>query len=136
LPEAVQRPEFVCEQDSGLAGVCDWVIYALAHQLVVLYQPMIRILRETDGRQHQGVDYRQAVDREIGCPFLQNRKVVEDQVVAKHAIGVLGQAIKVFNNPFEGTPPGTREGQAAEEGAKLKNLSLMRNLEIKQQGAF
>ena len=100
-PESVQGAELVSKQDRGLACVGNRVVHALTHQFVILNKPMIRILREADGREHQGVNDGQLENRQFRCPFPQNRKVMADQVMAKKAVSPLGQVVKLTRGPLE-----------------------------------
>ena len=84
LAQSVQRCELVPEQNRGQSGVRHRVVRAFADQFVVLDESMVGILRESERRERQRVDHRQAEDRMPRGGLAQHRQVVPHQVMTQH----------------------------------------------------
>ena len=95
---------------------------------------MIRIFRETEGRQHQGINNGQVMNRNTGRPFSQHPKIVVDQVVPEEAVGVGSQVRKRARERCQRALPGERECPLVQHCPDLEDFAGMRNLKIEQEG--
>ena len=66
-------------------------------ELVVLHQPVIRVLREGHRRQFKRIDQRQGMQRQHRVQRLQRRPIEGDDVVPKYKCGTFGHAVKALN---------------------------------------
>src|ERR1035441_8825928 len=95
LTQATERLQFVRKEGGGLARVGERVVDALFDQLVVLHQTVVRILGKAERRQNERINDRQAQEGQAGGALAQERKVMLDEVMAKHAIGSLSEVIQL-----------------------------------------
>ncbi len=86
----------VLEQRQRGTAVGQGRVEAVADQFVILDQPVIRVLREGQRRQAQGVDHRQAVQRQRWRLLLQDGQVVIDHVVTQHEPRPVAQGIELL----------------------------------------
>ena len=94
LVQLRERVALVLEQGQGGAAIRQWRVEAVANQLVVLDQPVIRVLRKGQGRQAQGVDHRELKQREVRRLLPEQRQVMGDDIVAEDETGPLRQAVE------------------------------------------
>jgi len=85
------------EELVGQLRIAHRIVACRRAQLVVLHQPVIRVLREGDGREFERVDQWQAVERELRMQCRQRRLIERNDVMAKHEGGAFGERIQPAN---------------------------------------
>ena len=73
-------------------------VEAVTDKLVILDQPVIRVLWKRQWRQTQGVDDRQSMQSHAGKMFAQDRQIVVDDIVAEHETRPVGQCIQLLQS--------------------------------------
>ncbi len=77
-----QLDELVVQEAAGLSGVGDRVLRGVADEEVVLDEAVVRVLREAEGREDEGVDDRLAEELEVRGAGAEGGEVVGEEVVA------------------------------------------------------
>jgi len=106
---------------------------AVTHQLVVLDQPVVRILREGQRRQVQGVDDALAEQRQRRRLGAQCRQVVAEQIVADDVVRAGGELREAGQRPV--ALETTLDAQLAPvaDGADLVDGAVWAGLQVEQQ---
>ena len=94
----LQRPEcfqLVMKERETLLGIAQRLVASIAHELVILDQPMVRVLREGERRKLERVDDGQCQELEVGKHLPQERKIVTPEVVAEDEARPLGKGIEL-----------------------------------------
>ena len=136
LPQPGKGTELVGEENPGLPRVGHRVVHTFSHQFVIFNQPMIGILRETNGREDQSVDHRQLMDRQLRGSLPQNGKIMTNHVMTKKTSRPPGQTVEFPEEALAGAAPRVRQGRTAENSSEFENFAMMRNFEVEQQGAL
>lgn len=132
-PQPGQRAELIGAQLSRQPRVRHRVVEAFVGELVVLDEPVIRLLREAEGREHQRVNHRQAEQPRLRRAFAQDGQIVRREVMADHAGRVGGQPFQRRQGLHAGGVAGTQEGAFAQHRAKLQHPPLRGHLQVQQQ---
>ena len=82
------------EYPAGQATILDRIVYAVAHQLVVLDQPVVGIGGVGEGGEKQGVDLRLAQEPQVRGHLAQPGQVVVEDVVAEDETGLRCKSIE------------------------------------------
>jgi hypothetical protein len=75
-------------------GIIERVAFGGGNQLVVLDQSVIGLLREGEGRQQKGVQYRQLQQFRASTPVAKDGQVVPDDIMAPHEGGIPGKLVQ------------------------------------------
>ena len=97
---------------------------------------MVGILRETDRRQHERINYRQVKQSKVGRLFLQDRQIMPDQVMAQNAIGHACELSQVFSDRPHGNRPGTSQSSISNGGTHLQDVSTVRDFQVQEERAI
>ena len=104
------------QETTGLSGVGDRVLRGVADEEVVLDQAVVRVLREAEGREDEGVDDRLAEELEVRGAGADGGEVVGEEVVAGGEDGEGREGVEL-GEAFAG-PGGAAEGVVEVDGAQ------------------
>jgi hypothetical protein len=94
----LQRPEcfqLVMKERETELGIAQRLAASIAHELVVLDEPMVGILGEGERRELERVDDGQCQELEVGKHLPQNREIVAPDVVTEDKARPLGEGIEL-----------------------------------------
>ena len=121
------------EHPAGQPGIGNRVVDAVAHQLVVLDQRVIRVFREGERRQIQRVEHRQAQQPGLRRLRAQQRPVVIEQVVPEHEPRTVREPGQLRQHGTDLQPAFAQKALAAESGADREDAPVRRGFEIEEQ---
>ena len=81
------------EEREGKLGVPQRVAARVADELVVLDEPVVRVLRKGERRKLERVHHRQAEEREAGVELAEDCEIVPANVVTEDEGGAVGQVV-------------------------------------------